>query len=187
MAKEPIDDDLIDRERGVFTREDRQFLFDQEKYLAKQAKPRKSAHIRQKEIEERIDNVLLDIYLLYRELHSESNDQYDKPIDSVRLVIGHLFMGLRDCGLNDSDDEYAKDELRRYVLNNISWAYAQEGIAVPEAGFYVHTEETDGLDTVEERFKNDGNVSDAEVGMLLDAGRITVNEFEEHLSTRSDE
>ena len=180
--------ELINRDRGILSEKDRRYLWDQEEYLSDKAKPRKSAHERQKAIEERLNNALLDIYMIYRELHSEdTNEQYRKPLHSAQLVIGHIFTGLRHCDQNDENDEYAKEEFRQYILNNASWAYSQDGIAVPEAAFRIRTKETDGLDVVEERFKNDGDVSDAEIGMLLDAGRISMEEFQEALPESSNE
>ena len=180
--------ELIERERGILSKQDRRFLFEQYMYLSEQKRPRKSAHERQKAIEKRLENALLDIYMIYRELHAgEFDDKYEKPLDPARLIIGHLFAGLRECEQNDENDEYAKEEFRQYILNNASWAYSQEGIAVPEAAFHIETKETAGLDAVEKRFKKDGDVSDAEVGMLLDAGRISIDEFREVLSERQSE
>lgn len=76
--------------------------------------------------------------------------------------------------------EHAIEQAFEHIIaSSLAKAYSKEGMILDEFGIHINTKETDGLEAVKERAESGGDVTAAEVGMLLDAGWVTFEEYEE--------
>lgn len=65
------------------------------------------------------------------------------------------------------------------MARGVSRAYSKKGVLLDEFGIHIHTQDTGGLEKIKQKAESGGNVSTAKIGMLLDAGWITYDEFTE--------
>jgi hypothetical protein len=204
MAHKVQDESMIERGRGILSEKDRRYLLDPESFQERQDYGSQSAYERRKAIKNRVKNALIDFELLFHCLGAQKElDEFYKQLwwsdemsegavyaiaffysaqrrwASDELMHGREIHGQKRTSTGEMSEEAIQTSLESYLARGISMAYSKEGMLLDEFGIHIDKQDTDGLDSIKEKAENAENVSTAKIGMLLDAGRITYDEFTE--------
>ncbi|WP_430639366.1 hypothetical protein [Haloferax volcanii] len=175
-----------DRERGILTTTDRQYLLNEADIEPGTQAERDT----RQRIRNRAYSALLDFELLLQHLEPRDRRQIFEQrtekgterewavLESVDAAIAFLFLGMGDIG--QEDREFAK-----HVENGIRRAYAERDVVLEEVDCEIHTREGEPHSNLDERALSD--VPMAELQQLLTAKKITPQEFADAVKAKEGE
>lgn len=165
---------LLQNDRGIFTKGDRQYLFDEKEYSTDQAKRSKHQDLRT-----RIQNAILDFNLL-REISEQDRrlifQHHDKGIllESVSMLIAFVYSGL------GGDIDFIEAAIERGIFNaerGVMEGYERETTGV-EASIELK-QEYDAKELYERYRREEGDdLTIEEVGILVREGYLGPEDLE---------
>lgn len=168
-------EELVDRPPAVLTEDMRRLLVDTDAYLEQYTDD--CVEELSNRIESRIENTLLDLYLLYAFWFGGSSEiLLDNEFGQLYYLFEHVVQGLRDCGLNDDDESHADEWLNEFLEVGLFRAYARDGTVLEDMSLDLRRHRTDGIESVYQRFRDGEEITPREVQMLHDLEMITKEE-----------
>ena len=188
-----------DRDRGVLSPADRQFLRSPEEYS------RQATHEREKAIRERVWNAILDFELLanmppeQRQRVLASDDPYDeqhKPASHMEFEVGLTWMIAfahqlaTDLGTPveplPPDNTYKSRDFERRLQDGLERAYVEENLVLEDLTLQIDAQKVPGLNTIRERLEGGRSPSPQTIQYLLETDEIELKDYLEFLAEQLD-
>lgn len=162
-----------ERPRGILSKTDRDYLCGLKDY----AQPQTDANRRQ-DIRERVKNGLKDFALLWMFLERKERDKIFEALgeegtdEVIESMIGFAYLSL------DQDTTRFEECIERGVLGaaNADKMFRSAGRAT-DVDASIDIEYTPDLDKLYQRFQEGGQLSDADVGLLVRAGKLDLTDL----------
>jgi len=166
---------LEDRPRGILSPTDRDYLCGLKEY----AQPQTDANRRQ-DIRERIENGLKDFALLWMFLERDEREKLfeelgeDGTDEVIASMVAFAYLGL------DQDTARIEERIERGVLDaaNADKLFRSAGRAT-DADVSINIEYNPDVDKLYRRFEEGGQLSDADVGVLVRSGKLDAEDVKE--------
>jgi len=164
-----------DRPRGVLSPTDRDYLCGLKKY----AQPQTDANRRQ-DIRERVENGLKDFALLWLFLERDEREKVfdefgeDGADEAIASMNAFAYLGV------DQDTARLEECIERGVLNaaNADKLFRSAGRAT-DADVSIDIEYNPDVEKLYRRFEEGGQLSNAEVGVLVRSGKLDIEDIKE--------
>lgn len=188
-----------DRDRGVLSPADRQFLRSPEEYS------RQATHEREKAIRERVWNAILDFELLanmppeQRQRVLASDDPYDeqhKPASHMEFEVGLTWMIAfahqlaTDLGTPveplPPDNTYKSRDFEIRLQDGLERAYVEENLVLEDLTLQIDAQKVPGLNTIRERLEGGRSPSPQTIQYLLETDEIELKDYLEFLAEQLD-
>lgn len=188
-----------DRDRGVLSPADRQFLRSPEEYS------RQATHEREKAIRERVWNAILDFELLanmppeQRQRVLGSDDPYDeqhKPAPHMEFEVGLTWMIAfahqlaTDLGTPveplPPGNTYKSRDFEIRLQEGLERAYVEENLVLEDLSLQIDAQKVPGLNTIRERLEGGRSPSPQTIQYLLETDEIELREYLEFLAEQLD-
>lgn len=187
-----------DRERGVLSSADRQFLRSPEEYS------RQATHEREKAIRKRVWNAILDFELLanmpreQRQRVLGSDDPFDeqhKPASHMEFEVGLAWMIAfshqlaTDLGTpieRSPDNMHKSRSFEIHLQEGLERAYVEENLVVEDLTLQIDAQKVPGLNTIRERLEGGRSPSPQTIQYLLETDEIELKEYLEFLAEQLD-
>lgn len=169
-----------DRPRGILSPTDRDYLCGLKEY----AQPQTDANRRQ-DIRERIENGLKDFALLWMLLERNEREKVSEELEedgtdeAIVSMIAFAYLSL------DQDTARMEEGIERGVLSaaNADKLFRSAGRAT-DVDVSINIEYNPDIDKLYRRFEEEGQLSDAEIGVLVRSGRLNAEDIKELEDTR---
>lgn len=164
-----------ERSRGILSPTDREYLCGLKEY----AQPQTDANRRQ-DIRERVENGLQDFALLWMFLERDEREKVfeelgeDGTDEAIASMVAFAYLGI------DQDTARLEECIERGVLGaaNADKLFRSSGRAT-DADVSIDIEYNPDVEKLYRRFEEGGQLSDAEVGVLVRSGKLDTADFEE--------
>jgi len=164
-----------DRPRGILSPTDREYLCGLKEY----AQPQTDANRRQN-IRERVENGLKDFALLWLFLEPDEREKVfeelggDGTDEAIASMVALAYLGI------DQDTTRLEECIERGVLGaaNVDKLFRSSGRAT-DADVSIDIEYNPDVEKLYRRFEKGGQLSDAEVGVLVRSGKLDTADIEE--------